>query len=152
MAASEGGFKTDALASTGDSVIRAFKILNGDATSMFQGDLMTVLAAGYVEPVTGVAQVAIAGVLVGVEYTNAEGQRVHDNKKTSTISRDDTVAYINVNPFQIYRIVCGTSDTNVAVNQDVIGSSFDLEFNAGNSSTGQSGMILDTGTGDAVTA
>jgi hypothetical protein len=102
--ATHGGLRVDSNVLSGESVVRSFKILNGDATAMLQGDLMKMNAAGYVEPSTAAADVAIVGVFVGCEYTNSDGERVFSNKYTDTISRDDTMAFVNVNPFQLYKI------------------------------------------------
>jgi hypothetical protein len=143
--ATKGGLRTDSSVITGSSVTRAFKILNGDATDMLQGDLMKMNAGGYVEPSTAAADVAIVGVFVGCEYTNSEGERVWSNKYTDTISRDDTMAFVNVNPFQLYKIAIANAGVNTTFDQSEIGNSWDIEYNTGDTTLGLSGMTIDSG-------
>lgn len=150
--ATHGGLVPESSILSGESVVRAFKILNGDATDMLQGDLMVMHNNGYVEPSDGVDDVGVVGVFVGCEYTNAEGQRVRDNKYTSTISRDDNIAFVNVNPFQLYKIAIANSDVDTTLTQTAaIGESYDIEHNAGDTTLGLSGMNLDSGSTAAVT-
>ena len=150
--ATHGGLRTDSSVITGSSVSRAFKILNGDATDMLQGDLMKMNDAGYVEPSTAVTDVAIVGVFIGCEYTDSDGGRVWSNKYTDTISRDDTMAFVNVNPFQLYKIACANSDADTTITQEAIGGSYDIEYNTGDTTLGLSGMTIDTGVAEAATA
>jgi hypothetical protein len=150
--ATHGGLRTDSSVITGSSVTRAFKILNGDATDMLQGDLMKMNAAGYVEPSTAVSDVAIVGVFVGCEYTNSEGERVWSNKYTDNISRDDTMAFVNVNPFQLYKIAIANGDTDTTLDQSSIGISYDIEYNTGDTTLGLSGMTIDSGETPGATA
>jgi hypothetical protein len=126
--------------------------LNGDATDMLQGDLMKMNAAGYVEPSTAVSDVAIVGVFVGCEYTNSEGERVWSNKYTDNISRDDTMAFVNVNPFQLYKIAIANGDTDTTLDQSSIGISYDIEYNTGDTTLGLSGMTIDSGETPGATA
>ena len=150
--ATHGGLRTDSSVITGSSVVRAFKILNGDATDMLQGDLMMMNDAGYVEPSTAVTDVAIVGAFVGCEYTNSEGGRVWANKYIDTISRDDTMAFVNVNPFQLYKIAIADSDVDTTLTQEAIGGSYDIEYNTGDTVLGLSGMTIDSGVAEAATA
>tara|TARA_R110000824_G_scaffold280934_1_gene469211 strand:- start:291 stop:878 length:588 start_codon:yes stop_codon:yes gene_type:complete len=150
--ATHGGLWTDSMVTTGTSVARSFKILNGDATDMLQGDLMKMNDLGYVEPSTAASDVAIVGVFIGCEYTNASGQRVWSNKYTETIARDDTMAFVNVNPFQLYKIAIANSDVDTTLDQNAIGGSYDIEYNTGDTTIGLSGMNLDSGVAEAATA
>lgn len=150
--ATHGGLWTDSMVTTGTSVARSFKILNGDDTDMLQGDLMKMNDLGYVEPSTAAADVAIVGVFIGCEYTNASGQRVWSNKYTETIARDDTMAFVNVNPFQLYKIAIANGDADTTLDQNAIGGSYDIEYNTGDTTIGLSGMNLDSGVAEAATA
>lgn len=143
--ATHGGLWTDSSVITGASVTRSFKIFNTDATDMLQGDLMKFNAAGYVEPSTAITDIAIAGVFVGCEYTDNNGSRVWSNKYTDTINRDDTMAFVNVNPFQLYKIAIANNDIDTTITQAAIGMSYDIEYNTGDVTLGLSGMTLDTG-------
>lgn len=150
--ATHGGLRVDSNVLSGESVVRSFKILNGDDTDMLQGDLMKMNAAGYVEPSTAAADVAIVGAFVGCEYTNSDGERVFSNKYTDTISRDDTMAFVNVNPFQLYKIAIANGDVDTTLNMASIGMSYDIEYNTGDTTLGLSGMTIDSGAAAATTA
>jgi hypothetical protein len=151
--ATHGGLWPESSILSGESVIRSFKILNGDATNMLQGDLMVMHDNGYVEPSDGVDDVAVVGVFTGCEYTDSNGQRVRDNKYVEDISRDDSIAFVNVNPFQLYKIAIADSDTDSTLTQTAaIGESYDIEYNTGDTTLGLSGMNLDSGSTAAVTA
>tara|TARA_R110000823_G_scaffold216020_9_gene345635 strand:- start:220 stop:804 length:585 start_codon:yes stop_codon:yes gene_type:complete len=143
--ATHGGLWAGSSVITGESVTRSFKIFNTDATDMLQGDLMKFNVAGYVEPSTAVTDIAIAGVFVGCEYTDTDGSRVWSNKYTDTINRDDTMAFVNVNPFQLYKIAAANGDVDTTITQAAIGMSYDVEYNTGDVTLGLSGMNLDTG-------
>ena len=150
--ATHGGLTTDSSLITGESVIRPFKILNGDETDILQGDLVKLHEAGYVEASTAAGDVAIVGVFTGCEYTNSDGQRVRDNKYVDTIDRDDTIAFVNVNPFQLYKIAIANSDVDTTLTHAAIGGSYDIEYNAGDTTLGLSGMTIDSGVAEAATA
>jgi hypothetical protein len=159
--ATEGGLQVYSSIGNGagSSVNVAFKIASADATDMFEGDLMKLVntTGGVVAATAATDSAGLVGVFVGCEYTSTEtGQRVWSNKylgTTNTITADDTVAFVNVGPNQLYKIRIGSAaDTDgTATREDMIGGKFDLDFNAGNAVTGKSGMILDSGTAQIAT-
>jgi len=142
-----GGFRVHGSVTSSESVVKGFKILNGEADDMFQGDMIKLEAAGSVNKSPGDADLAVVGVLVGVEYTNSESERVYTNKYNVDISRDDTIAYVNVDPMQEYIVRVGTGGTEGTITQAAIGMSLDIDAtNAGNGTTGMSGQMAKTGT------
>ena len=151
--ASEGGLRpySSAGVGAGSAPTLAYKIASAEASNIFEGDLVKMVDDGTVVAASAVTDVAIVGVFVGCEYVNADGQTVQSNKYTSTITDDNTVAFVNVNPHQIYKIKCGNADADTTITRTEVGLRFDVEYNAGNSTTGQSGMVLDTGTAGATT-
>ena len=147
--ASEGGLRVYSSIGVGAGAAPnlAFKIATGISADIFEGDLMKMVdATGSVLACTQASDSILCGVFAGCEFTNSDGQRVWSNKYTDTIARDDTVAYVNVNPFQLYKIRVGTTDVDGTITRAEVGGNFDLDYNAGNSVSGKSGMILDTGT------
>jgi hypothetical protein len=151
--ASEGGFRvySSAGVGAGSAPTLPYKIASAESTDIFEGDLVKMVDDGSVVAMSAVTNVAIVGVFVGCEYTNADGQRVWSNKYTSTITQDDSVAFVNVNPHQIYKVKCADSDVDTTITRTEVGLRFDVEFNAGNATTGMSGQVLDTGTSGATT-
>lgn len=138
---------------TGEPTVQAFKIANGETDDMFQGDTIIQEAAGSVTRGIADGDVNIIGVLSGVEYTNSDGERVYTNKYNVTIARDDNIAYVYTNPFQLYIIKVGNgSGADDVITGADIGASLDFDVtNAGNATTGMSGILLEDGT-EAVTA
>lgn len=142
-----GGLRVDSSALSGESVTRGFKIAKNEGDDIFQGDLVVMEAAGSVTAASAVGEVAAVGVFVGCEYTNSDGERVFDNHYVDAINRDDNIALVNVNPLQFFKIRVGTGGTEGTITQAAIGMGFDIDYtNAGNTTTGLSGMMLDTGT------
>lgn len=140
-------------ATGGEAITRAFKIVSGVSGDMFQGDTIKQLNTGGVSAGNADGDANIVGVLAGVNYTNSEGERVFTNKYTDTIDRTDSVAFVYANPFQLYicKVGNGSGADDVITGADV-GMSIDFDVtNAGNATTGQSGVLLEDGT-EAVTA
>ena len=138
---------------SGEPIVQAFKIANGETDDLFQGDTIQMEAAGSVTVNNADAAVNIVGVLSGVEYTNSDGQRVYTIIYTETIARDDNIAYVYTNPFQLYIVKVGSGGgaDDVITGADV-GASLDFDVtNSGNSTSGLSGLLLEDGT-EAVTA
>ena len=123
-----------------------YKIANAESDVMFQGDLIVMEAAGSVTQVSTAAEVAVVGVFAGCEYTNSDGQRVWSNKYNTTISRDDTTAFVWGDPFATFVIKIGNgSGADATLTLAAVGISADLDLTtiAGNAQSGMSGILLD---------
>jgi hypothetical protein len=146
--AEEGGLRPYASVSGsghGSAPLVEYKVLNGETDDMFEGDLIVMEATGTVTVMSAASEVAVAGVFVGCEYTNSDGQRVWSNKYNITVAREDTVAFVNADPFATFIIRAGTGDVDGTVTRAAVGASYDIDINAGNGTTGMSGILLDTG-------
>jgi hypothetical protein len=124
----------------------AFSIEAGEATNLFEGDLVQPVDDGSVVACTAVTDAILLGVFVGCEYTDSNGQRVWSNSYTDTIAGEDTVAHVTCDPNQLYKIAIANSDVDTTLTRAEIFLAYDIEYNAGNSVTGKSGMVLDSGT------
>jgi hypothetical protein len=148
-----GGLRVYSSGLSSEPVVQAFKIASGESEDIFQGDCVMMEATGTVTEGNADGDGVIAGVLLGVEYTNSDGQRVYTNKYNVDTSRTDNIAFVITDPFQQYIIRAGdgSGGTSTVTYAD-IGSSMDFDVtNAGNGTTGLSGILLENGTG-AVTA
>lgn len=155
MAASEGGLRVHTTAGSGYSAggnTMAFNIAPSEATNIFQGDVVKLVNDGTVVAMSAVTDTPVLGVFAGCEYTNSDGELVFSNKYTDTIAAEGTVAHVLVNPYQLYVVRIANSDADTTLTQTAIGLNYDIEFNAGNSTTGVSGMCLDSGTSGATSA
>jgi hypothetical protein len=130
---------------SGEPIIQGFKIASAEGDDLFQGDTIQMEAAGSVTVNNADAALNIVGVLSGVEYTNADGERVYTNKYNVDITRDDNIAYVYTNPFQEYIIrVTDGAGANATLTQAAIGLSAD--FDTTNAINGNSGITLENDT------
>ena len=148
MAASEGGLRVHNTAGSGYSSggnTMAFNIVASEATNLFQGDVVKLVSDGTVVAMSAVGDTPVLGVFVGCSFTNSDGELIYSNKYVDTIAAEGTTAHVLVNPYQLYTIqISDGSDANDTLTRTSIGLNFDIEFLAGNSTTGMSGMCLDT--------
>jgi len=133
---------------SGEPIIQGFKIASAEGDDLFQGDTIQMEAAGSVTVNNADAAVNIVGVLSGVEYTNSDGERVYTNKYNVDITRDDSIAYVYTSLFQEYIIrVTDGAGANATITQADIGASADFDTtNAGNATTGNSGITMENDT------
>tara|TARA_R110002012_G_scaffold101247_1_gene240113 strand:- start:425 stop:1015 length:591 start_codon:yes stop_codon:yes gene_type:complete len=133
---------------SGEPIIRGFKIASAEGDDLFQGDTIQMEAAGSVTVNNADAALNIVGVLAGVNYTNADGERVFTNKYNVDTTRDDNIAFVYTNPFQQYIIRCTDgAGANGTITQAAIGMSADFDTtNAGNGTTGLSGITMENDT------
>jgi hypothetical protein len=132
----------------------------GEATNIFNGQLVALGADGYVtiaggdgsDATThnlGGANVGALGVFVGCSYTNDEGQTVHGQYYPS--GKLNGVAYVVDDPNVLFE-----ADLDGAATQTMIGNNTDLtagmDGNAGSTLTGNSTSALDATTGTATKA
>ena len=151
--ATYGGLRAYSSGLSSEPVVQSFKISTGQSEDIFKGDCVRMQADGTVTEGNADGDGIIVGVLNGVVYTNTDGERVWSNKYTDTIAEVDTIAQVITDPFQLYIIRAGNgSGADSTLTYTDVGSSMDFDVtNAGNSTTGQSGILLENGTG-AVTA
>ena len=148
MAASEGGLRVHNTAGSGYSSggnTMAFNIVASEATNLFQGDVVKTVTDGTVVAMSAVTDTPVLGVFVGCSFTNSDGELIYSNKYVDTIAAEGTTAHVLVNPYQLYVVRIANSDTNTTLTRTAIGLNYDIEFNTGNSTTGVSGMCLDSG-------
>ena len=133
---------------SGEPIIQGFKIASAEGDDLFQGDTIQMEAAGSVTVNNADGALNIVGVLSGVEYTNADGERVYTNKYNVDTTRNDNIAYVYTNPFQQYIIrVTDGAGTSGTITQADIGASADFDTtNAGNGTSGLSGITMENDT------
>lgn len=129
----------------------AFSIESGTSADFFEGDLVKPVNNGSITPCTAVTETLVLGVFVGCEYVDSSGQKQWSNHYTDTISREDTIAHVICNPYQLYKIAIANSDADTTLTRAEIFLNYDIEFNGGNTVTGKSGMNLDSGTAGVTT-
>ena len=147
--ATYGGLRVFSSGLSSEPVVQGFKIAANQSEDMFKGDCVRMQADGTVTEGNADGDGVIVGVLNGVVYTNTDGERVWSNKYTDTLTGVDTIAQVITDPFQLYIIRAGNgSGADSTLTYADVGSSMDFDVNnAGNSTTGLSGILLENGTG-----
>ena len=132
-----------------------FPIVSGQTKNFFQGDLVQFddTAVGTIEPVDAATDTPIVGVFLGCRYTNSDGTPVYRNNYQDTVTSEDIVASVLVDPFQLYKIaITSAADTAATLNRTGIGLNYDLEWaNTANTVSGLSAVTLDTASATAGT-
>lgn len=118
----------------------AATIATGYAANILKYQPVKIVAGGTIE--AAAIGDAFVGVLMGVEWTDSDGQRNVSNKWTASTAGTDIVAYITRDPAIIYEI---EADDTIA--QADIGSQADFTaITAGSTTTGLSAIALDQST------
>ena len=123
---------------------RLMKIASGYATSIFQGDLVTLLASsGTIVKDTGTTTALPVGVFWGVEYEDTSLGLFHKNMWTaSTTPKTGTTAwaYVYDDPDMLFEL-----QANGTLSQNAIGTNAAIVQGSGNTATGISGVSLNAG-------
>ena len=143
---------------------RQLVIASAYGTSIFYGDVVTIVAGGTIQKDTGTTTATPCGVFLGCSYVNAQGQVIFQQYyPASTTAPTGTVitAYVADDPDQLYKVVnvAGTTadDTTSGLlpaflGRTMIGSNAQLVQNAGSTATGDSKVAIYTAAGATTTA
>lgn len=143
---------------------RQFNIASAYGTSIFNGDVVTLVAGGTIEKDTGTTTATPVGVFLGCSYVNAQGQTIFQQYfPASTAAPTGTVitAYVADDPDQLFKavLVAGTTADNTSsgllpayLGRTMIGSNAQLVQNAGSTTTGDSKVGIYSAAGATTTA
>lgn len=123
-----------------------YRIAAGNGTAIFYGDLVNyVVTTGYIQQWAagnGSATVIVAGVFIGCEYySTSQKKNVWNNYWPGSDATGDVSAYVVDDPNALFRIQ-GDTTLGVPITQTSLGRVADVVVNAGNTTTGISGMAL----------
>jgi hypothetical protein len=145
---------------------RQLPIATSYTTSIFYGDVVTLVAGGTIQvsPLAADATplAGVVGVFLGCTYTNPTTKQVTFSQYWPGISGATNIeAYITDDPDQLYKAVnvAGTTSDDVTsgllpayLGQTVVGSNARLVLNTGNSTTGNSTSGIYTAAGATTTS
>lgn len=141
---------------------RQFNIASAYNTSIFNGDVVKLVAGGTIEKETGEATATPVGVFLGCSYVNAQGQTIFQQYfPASTAAPTGTVitAYVADDPDQLFKavLVAGNTEdgnglTPAYLGRTMIGSNAELVQNAGSTVTGDSKVGIYSAAGATTTA
>jgi hypothetical protein len=114
-------------------------------TATFFGDTVLIVD-GYVNKDTGTTAATPCGVFVGCQYVNTLGQTVQ--AQYAPAGQTSMIAYVVDDPMAAFQVAVVSGTTVIAaVSRAVVGSNMALVQNAGNTTTGDSGVaVLSTST------
>jgi hypothetical protein len=152
MANSTGAYGLRALGKYGNNPANGgqsqYQILNNSSQSIYQGDLVTVGATGYLLPATANSVANLIGVFNGclIEVNPTTKKPKWQNYYSQVnVSQGNIDAYVIDDPNQLYLV----KSTNTALGQTAVGTSFGIVYAAGNTNNGLSGTYLDLGASSA---
>ena len=114
-------------------------IASGTAAAIFSGDMVTLLATGYIK-VAAATDANLLGAFAGCSYTAADGSKVFSKywpAGTVTSGTADAVGYVYVDPNIVY--AAQTSGTAAFADNGLF---MDLEDTAGDTATGRSNQEI----------
>jgi hypothetical protein len=130
---------------------RLMKIASGYATSIFNGDIVTLTTDGTIIKDTGTATATPVGVFLGVQYTDPSTKQLTFKQyyPASTVAAD-IFAVVADDPDTLFKVAHVSGTTVIAgVGRTSIGNNVALVQNAGDTATGNSKVAV---TGVATTA
>lgn len=140
---------------------RQFNIASAYGTSIFNGDVVKLVAGGTIEKDTGEATATPVGVFLGCSYVNAQGQTIFQQyfpASTAAPSGTSITAFVADDPDQLFKVVLvagqtegGNGLTPAYLGRTMIGSNVELVQNAGSTVTGDSKVGIYSAAGATTT-
>jgi hypothetical protein len=135
----------------------------GYGTSIFYGDVVTIVAGGTIEKDAGTTTATPCGVFLGCQYTSATtGQLTFSQYYPASLavkSGSIIQAFVADDPDQLFKVVLvagttadGNGLTPAFLGRTVIGSNAQLVQNTGSTTTGDSAVGVYTAAGATTTA
>ena len=123
---------------------RMLPIVTNYGTSIFFGDIVKCANTGFIEKDTGTSTLTPIGVFMGCSYIDTVyGLTFRQSYTANTvpINSQNIIAYVCDDPNTIFRI-----QGNAAMTQTMLFNNAGVAQGAGNSITGDSGVVLDVAT------
>ena len=128
---------------------RHYPIASGYGTAIFNGDVVTMVAAGTIEKETSTTTGANPlGVFVGCQYTDpVTGEPRFSPYYPGSVAADDIMAVVIDDPTMLFKVAVVSSGTTITgvTRAAAIGANAPLEQNAGSTVNGISKVALDGG-------
>lgn len=113
-------------------------IYNGDIVTVVDGG--TIAKSGVTDNSTGSAANYTYGVLMGVQYTNTQGQTVQAQYYPGNAAASNAIAYVVDDPMAAFKVaVVHANSVVTTVNRSVVGINMAIDQGTGNNTTGDSG-------------
>lgn len=118
-----------------------YPIASAYDTTIFNGDLVELHTDGTITQAAA-AQTNLIGVFKGVSYTASDGSVVYSKTWPADTVATNIKAYVFDDPDIVFRVQA--DQVGSALAQTNVGNNTDITVAAGNSTTGTSGMFVDS--------
>ena len=119
-------------------------------TAIFNGDIVRIAAGGTIEKSTVTVDSTTAaanntyGVLMGVQYVNAQNQLIQAQYYPGNAAATSAVAYVVDDPMAAFKVAVTFSGnaTVTTVNQSIVGTNMSVRQGTGSTTTGDSAVSV----------
>jgi len=129
--------------------IRQIPIASTYNTPIYNGDVVNIVAGGTIAKslvtsnVSANTATTTAGVFVGVQYVNSQGQTVQGQYYPGNAAATSAIAYVIDDPMAAFKVAVTLSNGAMStVNQSVVGTNIAVVQGTGSNTTGDSAVSV----------
>jgi hypothetical protein len=129
--------------------IRQIPIASTYNTAIYNGDIVNIVAGGTVAKslvtsnVSANTATTTAGVFVGVQYVNSQGQTVQGQYYPGNAAATSAIAYVIDDPMAAFKVAVTLSNGAMStVNQSIVGTNMAVVQGTGSNTTGDSAVSV----------
>ena len=129
--------------------IRQIPIASTYNTAIYNGDIVNIVAGGTVAKslvtsnVSANTATTTAGVFVGVQYVNSQGQTVQGQYYPGNAAATSAIAYVVDDPLAAFKVAVTLSNGAMStVNQSIVGTNMAVVQGTGSNTTGDSAVSV----------
>jgi len=129
--------------------VRQIPIASTYNTAIFNGDIVNIVAGGTIAKslvtsnVSANTATTTAGVFVGVQYVNSQGQTVQGQYYPGNAAATSAIAYVIDDPMAAFKVAVTLSNGAMStVNQSIVGTNMAVVQGTGSNTTGDSAVSV----------
>ena len=129
--------------------IRQIPIASTYNTAIYNGDIVNIVAGGTIAKslvtsnVSANTATTTAGVFVGVQYVNSQGQTVQGQYYPGNAAATSAIAYVIDDPLAAFKVAVTLSNGAMStVNQSIVGTNMAVVQGTGSNTTGDSAVSV----------
>jgi len=129
--------------------VRQIPIASTYNTAIYNGDIVNIVAGGTIAKslvtsnVSANTATTTAGVFVGVQYVNSQGQTVQGQYYPGNAAATSAIAYVVDDPLAAFKVAVTLSNGAMStVNQSIVGTNMAVVQGTGSNTTGDSAVSV----------
>lgn len=129
--------------------VRQIPIASTYNTAIYNGDIVNIVAGGTIAKslvtsnVSANTATTTAGVFVGVQYVNSQGQTVQGQYYPGNAAATSAIAYVVDDPMAAFKVAVTLSNGAMStVNQSIVGTNMAVVQGTGSNTTGDSAVSV----------